>query len=84
MVALISCFNPLFTALMKTISKINLWPVTKGRQGRNLEAGADAEVVEEYCSLCLFNLLCYITRTHLRRGGTAHHELGPPMLIINQ
>lgn len=41
-----------------------------------MEAGADAEAVEER--------LPFSTQTHLRGGGSAHLELGPPTLNINQ
>ena len=34
--------------------------------------------------LCLFSYLSYAVQAHVPRGGTAHSEVGPPILINNQ
>ena len=56
--------------------------ITGGSQDRNtnrvvLEAGADAEAMEEYClwlaSPDLLSLLSYRTQDHQPRDGTTHH-----------
>jgi len=56
-------------------------------QDRNLEAGADAEAVEEGCLLACFPWLSqpasYRTQDHQPRDGTAHSGLGPPSSITN-
>ena len=57
-------------------------------QGRNVEAGAGAEAMEECCLLAcfpgLFSLLSYRPQDHQPRNGTTHNGLGSPMSIINQ
>ena len=59
------------------------------RQGRNLEAGADAEAMEWGRLLLngllppgLLNLFSYRIQVHKPRDGTTHHGLGLPPLII--
>jgi hypothetical protein len=60
---------------------------TKGRQGRNLEAGADAELMEECCSWLgpqgLLSLLFHGTPDYQLRDGPIHRELSPPPSITN-
>ena len=60
------------------------------KQGRNLEAGTDAEDVEECCLLLLLfslhgllSLISYRTQDHLPRDGTTYGGLGPSSLITN-
>jgi hypothetical protein len=57
------------------------------KQGRNLEAGADAETMEGaaywLASHALFIPLSYRPQDHQPRDGTTHHGLGPPPLITN-
>ena len=57
------------------------------RLGRNLEAGADAEVIEGCCLLAcshgLLSLLSYRTQDHQPIDGTTHNSLGPPSSITN-
>jgi hypothetical protein len=45
------------------------------KQGRNLKARADAEVME---GCCLLSLLSYRTQDQQPRDGTTHNALGPP------
>ena len=55
------------------------------KQGGNLEAGTDTEVVEG-CNLlaCSSRLaLSYRTQDHQARGGDTHNGLGPPSTITN-
>jgi hypothetical protein len=47
--------------------------VRNSKQGRNLEAGTDAEAMEEYCLLACS--ACFFIEP---RGGTTHNELGSP------
>lgn len=57
-------------------------------QGRNLEAGSDAEAMEEYCLQACSSWLAqpssYRTKDHQPRDGTTHRGLGPPIFIINK
>lgn len=64
-----------------------------GRQGRNLEARTDTELMEKRCFLpCsqgLLSLLSYSIQDHVCvtcvvGGCTIHNSLGPPSSIINQ
>jgi hypothetical protein len=60
-----------------------------GTQPRNLEAGTEAEAMEELAywlaSHVLLSLLYYTTLDqHLTLFGTTHSGLDPPTLIINQ
>ena len=54
-------------------------------QGRILETETEAECVVEHCSLAyflgLFQIMFYISQTHLLRDGTAHSGLCPAPLI---
>jgi hypothetical protein len=48
-------------------------------QGRNLEAGADAEAMEGCCLLA-----CFLTEPGYQlRGGNTHHGLISPLLITD-
>ena len=51
--------------------------ITKGSQGRSLEAGTEAETTEEHgllaCCPCFLSLLFYITLDHL-------HRVAPPIV----
>jgi hypothetical protein len=52
------------------------------KQGRNLEAGADAEVMARCCLLACSSLLSlpfYSTQDHQLRGGTTYH--GPAISV---
>lgn len=51
--------------------------------GRNLEAGTEAETVEEYYLLACTAGSLYTTQKHLPRTATTHKELGPSTSIIN-
>ena len=56
------------------------------KQGRNLEAGADAEATEECCLLAcsyLLSLLSYSTQGHYPSSGTTHNGFGPPSSTVN-
>ena len=57
------------------------------KQGRNLEAGADAEAMEGAAYWLAFlgflNLIIYRTQDYQPRDGTIHNELGPSPLITN-
>lgn len=57
------------------------------KQGRNEEAGADAEAVEEYCLLTCssqwLSLLSYSTQDRQLRGRTTYSGVGPPSLMTN-
>ena len=57
-------------------------------EGRNLEAGTEAEIIAEHC---LLDYILWFTQPaflynpeHLPRNGTAHSGLCPPTSIINQ
>jgi hypothetical protein len=54
------------------------------KQGRNLEAAADAEAMEGRCLLAcsqdLLSLLSDRTRDHQPRDGPAHSGLAPPTM----
>ena len=52
-------------------------------QSQNLEAGTEAETMEECLLPGLLSLLSCTTRDHLPKEGTTHNG-GPPILIINQ
>ena len=56
-------------------------------QGRNLEAGADAEAMEGAAywltSYGLLSMLSCKTQGRQPRDGITHNELGSPLLIIN-
>lgn len=58
-----------------------------GTQGRNVEAGTEADTTKEHRLLAhsswLSLLLVYITEDHLPRRGIAHSELGPPTSVTN-
>jgi hypothetical protein len=58
----------------------------KLKQGRNLEAGADAEAVEGAADWLTFsgllNLLSNRIWAHLLRDGTTHNGLGPPLQSV--
>lgn len=60
--------------------------VKTGTQGRNLEAGSDAESMEECCPLdCspwLTQPASYTIQDHLSKGGTTHNMLGPPTVLL--
>ena len=47
------------------------------KEGRNLEAGADAEAMEGAAYIGLLSLLSYRTQGHQPRDGTTHSELDP-------
>ena len=57
-------------------------------QGRNLEAGADAEAVEGAANRLtphgLFGQLSYRTQDPQPGDGATYHGLSPPPSIINQ
>ena len=57
------------------------------KQGRNLEPGADAAIMEGCCSLAcsswLVNLLSYRTQDHQPRDGTTHNRLISPQVNTN-
>ena len=59
----------------------------KLKRGRNLEARADAEAMEECCLLDCFpgllNLLSHRTQDHQPRDGSTHSGLGPPPSITS-
>lgn len=62
--------------------------ITKGNQGRNLEAEMEAEAIEE-CTYwlaphTLLRLLPYLHQDHLPRAGTLDSVRGSPTVIINQ
>lgn len=73
----------------------SLFPLTPGSpssrevrvrtQGRNLEAGADAEAMEEWLALRgLLKLISYSTLDYQPRSGTATvTELSPLTIILN-
>jgi hypothetical protein len=76
-------------------SIVDLKEVRIGTQDRNLEAGTEAQTVEEhyFCggALLLSSFLMvssawffYTTQDHLPRDGTAHSGLSPPTSIIDQ
>lgn len=51
-----------------------------GTQGRKLEAGTEADDLEEHCLLVssdLFSYLLKTVQTHLPRAGIPHCGLGP-------
>ena len=48
------------------------------KQDRNLEAGADAEAMEECISLLLMACSAYKTQDHQLRDGTTHNGQGFP------
>ena len=49
--------------------------MTEGSQGRGLEAGSNAEAMEECCLLTHF--ACFlIVQDHLPKGSIIHSELG--------
>lgn len=58
---------------------------TGTQRGQEPKPGADAESMEGSCLLACFPWLIrptsYRTQNHLLRNGTAHHGLGPPLLI---
>ena len=68
------------------ISTDRLGSVIQGSQdkssSRNMEVGADAETLEEYCLLAFFPWLAQ--PTNLPRDGTIHSRLGPPTSISCQ
>jgi hypothetical protein len=51
-------------------------------QGRNLEAGADAEAMEG-AAYWMLSLPSYRTQDPKSRDGSTHNGLGPPPLVIN-
>jgi hypothetical protein len=55
------------------------------KQGRNLEAGADAEAMVAYwLVLCgLLNLLSYRPWDHQLRDRMTHRGLAPPLSVTN-
>lgn len=53
---------------------------TEGSQGRNLEAGADAETVEGGAVSWLVHPAFYRAQDHQPRDGTPHNGLGPPSI----
>ena len=57
------------------------------KQGRNLEAGADAEAMEGAAywlpMVCSASLLSYRTQNYHLRDGSTHNGLSPPPLITN-
>jgi hypothetical protein len=57
------------------------------KQDWNLEAGADAEPMEECCPWLgphgLLSLLSYKTQDHQPRGDSTPNGLGPPLSISN-
>ncbi|EGV99603.1 hypothetical protein I79_006008 [Cricetulus griseus] len=59
----------------------------KGSQGRNLEAGADAEAVEDAAYRIpphsFLSLISYSIQDHQPRDGTTHNGQSPSKLIIN-
>ena len=61
---------------------------TGGTQGKNLEAGTEAENIRKCYSLTchhgLLSLLSYTTQDHLSRGATNHSGLDPPASTINE
>ena len=55
----------------------------KFTQGRNLEAGTEAEAMEVCCLLAsLPGLLSYRTQNHQPRDSTTHNALGPPHQLL--
>jgi hypothetical protein len=66
----------------KQLQEERIYFVIEGRQGRNVEAGADAEVMEESCLLtCSLRFVQYSVAQP--RGGTTHKGLAPYSLITN-
>jgi hypothetical protein len=70
-------------------------PSTEGSQGReglkpggNLEAGADAEAMEDAAYWLvphgLLSLLSYRTQDHQPKHGTTHSGPGPPTSVTNK
>lgn len=59
-------------------------------QGRKLEKGIEAEVMEECCLLAWSSVawsscfLILLLQDHLPRGGTTHSRLGPLTSIVSQ
>jgi len=57
-------------------------------QGRNLEAGAEVESIEDTAySLAFYgflNLLSHTVQNHLPRSDTAHSGLGPSISVVHQ
>lgn len=57
-------------------------------RGRNPEAGADTEAIEEHCSLACPSWLAqpafFTTQGHLFEGGITHSGLGYPLSISNR
>jgi hypothetical protein len=54
--------------------------IRKGSQGRNLQAGTEAEAMEECClpSMVLLSLLSYRAQDYQSKGATTLSELSPP------
>lgn len=56
-------------------------------QGKSLNAGTEAEAMEERCLLSSLSAGCSVCFFHTpgtpAQGGTAHNGLGPPISIIN-
>ena len=62
-----------------------LQSITEGSQGRNLEAGADAEAMGACWVVPLLSLLSYTTQDlHLLGSGATHSGLGSPTSIMDQ
>lgn len=58
-------------------------PSAKGSQGRNLEAGADAEAMEERLVFTSYSACFFTDQDHQPRGSTLPSELAPsPVSII--
>lgn len=60
----------------------------KESRDRNLKAGTEAEIMQEYCLLvcssCKLSPLFYIIQDHQPRGGPAHSRRNPLSSIIDQ
>jgi hypothetical protein len=55
----------------------------KNKLSRNLEAGAEAEAIEECCLMAISACFFCRTQDHHPRDDTTHNELGLLLLINN-